>query len=191
MLVLYHDYTSAASAVAVARLQRLMRDGVTAHVRGTEVFGIDATLPVTLDMLADLDAVAADAAAEGVVLRRPPAVPPTTLAHVVERVAVAHDVDMAWRERCYRAYWSEGADISDAGVLRRLADDVGMPGDAVDHALGDRVALLEVRQRSVADRGDGIGGVPTIAYDRTLVPGLLPESDLRTLAALSEQGNAT
>ena len=66
-----------------------------------------------------------------------------------------------------------------------------MPGDAVDRALGDRVALLEVRQRSVADRGDGIGGVPTIAYERTLVPGLLPESDLRALATLSDMGDAS
>ena len=38
------------------------------------------------------------------------------------------------------------------------------------------------------DRRNGIGGVPTIEYDRSLVPGLLPEPDLRELAALSASG---
>jgi hypothetical protein len=58
----------------------------------------------------------------------------------------------------------------------------------VDEALDDRVALLAVHRRSAGDRRNGIGGVPTIEYDRSLVPGLLPEPDLRELAALSASG---
>jgi predicted DsbA family dithiol-disulfide isomerase len=181
---LYHDYTSPESAVAVMRMHRLMRDGIQAQIRGTEVLGVDVALPVTVDMLAALDAVTNEAAAEGITLRRPPALPPTGLAHVVEDVAREHGLGMDWREQCYRAFWSDGTDISNTAELRRLAEGTGLPPTDVDRALQDRVALLSVRRRSAGDRHNGIGGVPTILYDRTLVPGLLPEADLRTLATL-------
>ena len=189
MLVLFHDYTSPASAVAVLRLHRLIRDGVPARIRGTEVVAVEATLPVTLDLLAELDAVADEARAEGIELRRPPALPPTGLAHVVEDVAARHGLDMAWREHCYRAYWTDGVDIGDGGQLRRLAGQAGLPVPEVLEALDDRVALLAVHRRSAGDRRNGIGGVPTIDYDRSLVPGLLPEADLRALAALGASGS--
>jgi predicted DsbA family dithiol-disulfide isomerase len=188
VLILFHDYTSPASAVAVLRLQRLMRDGVPARIRGTEVLALEATLPVTIDLLAELDAVADQARAEGIDLRRPPALPPTGPAHVVEDVARRHALDVAWREHCYRAYWSDGIDIGDGRQLRRIAEHAGLPATEVDEALDDRVALLAVHRRSAGDRRNGIGGVPTIEYDRSLVPGLLPEPDLRELAALSASG---
>jgi predicted DsbA family dithiol-disulfide isomerase len=184
VLVLFHDYTSPASAVAVARVTRLVADGLQARIEGTVVLGVEATLPVTLDLLAELDAVAARAGAEGVVLRRPDALPPTASAHLVEDLAGAIDRADAWRARCYRAFWTDGEDIADPGVLRRLAADVGLPVDEVSRRIGDRMALLEIRQRFAGHRRDGVGGVPTIAYDRTLVPGLLDEADLRALAAL-------
>ena len=184
MIVLFHDYTSPESAVAVMRLHRLMREGIPAEIRGTEVLALDATLPVTVDMLAALDRVASEAAAEGLTLRRPPALPPTGLAHVVEDVAREHALDMTWRERCYQAFWSDGTDIGNSSELRRLAEQADLPASDVDRALDDRVALLAVRRRAAGDRHNGIGGVPTILSNRTLVPGLLPEADLRTLAAL-------
>jgi predicted DsbA family dithiol-disulfide isomerase len=184
MIVLYHDYTSPESAVAVLRLHRLLREGIPAEVRGIEVLGLDVSMPVTIDMLAALDAVADEAIAEGLTMHRPPSVPPTGLAHVVEDVAREHALDVTWREHCYQAYWRDGTDISNADELRRLAEQAGLPSSDVDRALDDRLALLAVRRRAAGDRHNGIGGVPTILYDRTLVPGLLPEADLRTLAAL-------
>jgi predicted DsbA family dithiol-disulfide isomerase len=185
MIVLFHDYTSPASAVAVARLQRLIAEGAVAEIRGTEVSGIDAVLPVTVDLLAELEAVASAATAEGLTLRRPALLPPTGLAHVVEDVAVAHGRGQAWREHCYRGYWAEGRNIADPAMLERLAQDAELPAEQVASALNDRLALLTVRRRSAGYRHEGIGGVPTISYNRTLVPGLLAEDDLRTLAALA------
>lgn len=184
MLVLFHDYTSPASAVAVARVARLIADGVPARIEGTEVLGVQTTLPVTVDLLAELDAVAAQARAEGVVLRRPAGVPPTAAAHLIEDLATGLDRADAWRARCYRAFWTDGDDIGDHGVLRRLAAEVGLPAEEAARRIGDRMALLEIRQRFARHRRDGVGGVPTISYDRTLIPGLLDEADLRALAAL-------
>lgn len=184
MLALYHDYTSPASAVAVARLHRLMADGMPATIVGTEVLGLDMTLPVTVDLLAELDQVADQAAGEGIVLRRPPGLPPTAAAHLVEDVARDAGRDRVWRERCYRTFWAEGADISDSALLRDLAGQAGLPATEVRRVLQDRVALLAIRRRFAGHRQDGVGGVPTISYDRTLVPGLLSEEDLRALIEL-------
>ena len=83
MLTLFHDYTSPASAVAVARLQRLADDGLPVEFEGFEAVGVDVTLPITLDVVAAVDALAETAAAEGLALRRPPGLPPTGLAHLV------------------------------------------------------------------------------------------------------------
>jgi predicted DsbA family dithiol-disulfide isomerase len=184
VLTLFHDYTSPASAVAVARLRRLAADGVRAQIVGTEVLPVDATLPVTIDVLAELDAVGAAAAAEGIVLRRPPGLPPTAAAHLVEDVARDHGLDDGWRSHCYAAFWTDGADIADPTVLAELADDVGLPPAAVAAAIEDRVALLAIRRRFAGHRRDGVGGVPTISYDRTLIPGLLDDADLLALAGL-------
>ncbi len=187
MLTLFHDYTFPASAVAVARVTRLRADDLPCRIIGTEVIGVDTVLPVTVDVLAELAAVADEAEAEGLLLRRPRQLPPTAAAHLVEEVARAHGLGGAWRARCYRAFWTDRVDISDGRVLRGLAADIGLPADEVERTLGDRVALLTIRRRFAAHRRDGIGGVPTISYDRTLIPGLLSVADLRALAALGPE----
>lgn len=187
MLVLFHDYTSPASAVAVARVERLIADGVRVEIVGTDVLGLQTTLPVTVQVLAEWEAVADAAAAEGIALRRPTRLPPTASAHLLADLAHEHGRGTDWRRACYRAVWSDGADIADLGVLRALADGVGLPRATVDDLLGDRIALLAIRRRFAGHRRDGIGGVPMISYDRTLVPGLLDEPDLRALAALAPE----
>jgi predicted DsbA family dithiol-disulfide isomerase len=184
MLTLFHDFTSAASAVAVARVQRLADEGSTMEFAGFEAVGIDAVLPPTLDVLAAVDRLAAEAKCEGVILRRPTALPPTALAHVVATVAETAGLAASWRQLCYLAFWRDGSDISDRQVLSALARRAGLPSDDVTAALSDRLLLAAIRRRTAAHRRNGIGGVPTILAQRTLVPGLLPEADLRALAGL-------
>src|SRR5690606_12298083 len=114
MLTLFHDYTSPASAVAVRRLQRLADEGLPVEFEGFEAIGVDATLPVTVDVVAALDDLAAVAAAEGVTLRRPRALPPTGLAHLVGDTAERVGLGASWRQVCYRAFWQDGADLADS-----------------------------------------------------------------------------
>ncbi|CAN5822291.1 hypothetical protein BH23ACT10_BH23ACT10_01340 [soil metagenome] len=184
MLTLFHDYTSPASAVAVARVERLITDGLAAQIVGIEALGVDMRLPVTVDVLAELDAVRDQARVEGLELLRPPDLPPTAAAHLVEDLARDRGRDAVWRRGCYRAYWEQSADIADLAVLSALAADAGLPAADVEHVVTDRVALLAIRQRFAGHRREGIGGVPLISFDGTLIPGLLADDDLRALVAL-------
>ncbi len=181
-ITLFHDYTSPASAVAVARLQRLADEGGAVEFVGFDVLSIDAALPPSLDVLAELEKLANDAAAEGVVLRRPKLLPPTARAHAVGTIAEAHDLGASWRHQCYTALWRDGQDIDDERTLTRLAEAAGLPAEEVAIALGDTTFVASVRRASGRHRRNGVGGVPTILFQRTLIPGLLDEAQLRELA---------
>ncbi|CAN5378818.1 hypothetical protein BH23ACT9_BH23ACT9_34640 [soil metagenome] len=183
MLVLFHDVTDPASAVAVARCTRLAREGVPIEFDGFEAVGIDVTMPPDVEVLALLDRLGDEAASEGLHLRRPRSTPPTGLAHVLlahaEPTPAAHDLRLA----VYRAYWTGGADLTDHAVLTDLAVTAGLDGAAVDALLADRVELASRRRRMAAHRREGIGGVPVVLASRTLLPGLMTEQQLRDLAA--------
>lgn len=185
MLTLFHDYTSPASAIAVARLQRLADESLTVEFVGFEANGVDAVLPPSLDVLAAIDDLAAEAAAEGVELRRPVAIPPTARAHAVGTIAETAGLGASWRSRCYAAFWAGGADINDVATLVSLADAAGLPAEKVQAALADGALLASVRRAAGRHRRNGIGGVPTILAQRTLIPGLLAEKQLRDLGAYS------
>lgn len=184
MLVCFHDYTSPASAVAVLRLQRLADEGLPVAFEGFEVLGVDAAIPLTLDVLAGLDRHRAAAAELGLTLRRPARQPPTLAAHVVGDVAEHRGLGAAWRLACYRGYWEEGADLADPAALCALAAVTGLDTGAVGDALEDRQLRLDTRRRMLARRSEGVGGVPVLNANGTFVSALLPEDDLRGLAAL-------
>lgn len=183
MLTLFHDVTDPASAIAVARCTRLAREGLPIAFEGFEAVGLDIALPPDLDLLARLDRLADEAAAEGLVLRRPRVQPPTGLAHVLlahaEGTPAAHDVRLA----VYAAFWADGADLADQAVLVRVATGAGLPRDDVAALLADRVELASRRRQMATHRRDGVGGVPVVLASRTLVPGLMDERQLRDLAA--------
>lgn len=182
VLILTHDVTSPASAVAVARFHRLAANGLPVRFRGVDVLGLDATLPVTLDVLAELERMAPRAAELGVVLRRPSRRPSTAMVHLVADLAEDVGRGAAWRTTTYAAYWQDDADLADGDVVVALADGIGLDPDTVAAAVRDRAALADVRRRTNAARGEGIGGVPVLAAHGTLVSPDLADDDLWALA---------
>lgn len=182
MLTLTHDVTSPASALAVARLERLAGEGLPVTFRGLDVLGVDATLPVTLDVLAELDRVAERAAALGVVLERPSRRPSTARVHLLADLADDVGLGRAWRTVTYAAYWRHDADLADPAVLAALATDIGLDADAVDLALADEAAVAAVRRRTNSARAEGIGGVPVLVAHGTLLSPDLDDAALWELA---------
>lgn len=184
MIILYHDYTSPSSAVAVFRAQRLADEGLPITFQGLEAIGVDMTMPVTLDVLEELPKLQAQANELGLTLARPPALPPTASAHVLGRWAEQSGLGASWRETCYRAFWEHGLDIGKQSVLTDVARAAGLDASEAGAVLNDRDRFRELRMATAATRSEGVGGVPTIKAHQTLVPGLLAEQDLRALAEL-------
>lgn len=184
MLALHFDYVSAASAVAVLRLQAVADRGGTVAFSGVDVLGVEASLPVTLDQLAELEAFAPRAEQLGLPMRRPRMRPPTLSAHLVGELATSHDLGAAWRQAVLEAYWSRGAAIDDHDLLVELATGIGLPAAAVRERLTDPAQRVALRQAMTAHRGRGVGGVPVLELDGTFVPADLPDADLEQLAGL-------
>lgn len=182
MLILHHDVTSARSALAVLRLQRLADEGLPVRFRGIDVLGVDVALPVTLDQLVELEEVAPRAAALGLELRRPSLRPPTLDAHLVEEHAERVGLGAAWRRACLVAYWTDGEDLSDAAALRRIGVGCGLSGEDLDAVLADASARRELRAAMLARRALGVGGVPVLEVDGTLLPADVDDDVLEELA---------
>ena len=65
-----------------------------------------------------------------------------------------------------KAYFGEGALVSDHETLKRLANDVDLPEEEVDNLLSSDLYADAVRQDQAIARGFGIGGVPFFVVDR-------------------------
>ena len=72
----------------------------------------------------------------------------------------------------FHAYFTDGADVSDHGVLADLATAAGLDRDAAVEVLASGAFADEVRTEESAARDRDITGVPAVVIDdRVLVPG--------------------
>ncbi len=92
--------------------------------------------------------------------------PNTVDAHRLVRWSAAEGVQDDMVERLFAAYFSEGLDVGDAGVLADLAADVGLDGATIAARLaGDEDRELVVAEIENAYR-IGVSGVPCFIIDR-------------------------
>jgi len=94
--------------------------------------------------------------------------------------------------RVFRAYFTEGAVISDHEVLAALAADVGLDGDAARAVLAGDDHAEEVRADEAMAQDLGVGGVPAFVLDRQfLVSGAQDtETFVRLLRKASERSGS-
>ena len=182
MLILHHDVTSPRAALAVLRLQGIADEGLPVAFRGLDVLGVAVALPVTLDQLAELEQVVVRAAELGLAMHTPRLRPPTLDAHLVGEHAERSGLGAAWRLACMRAYWTDGADVSDHATLAAIGRDAGLEESDVRSVLADSTARNELRAAMLARRSLGIGGVPVLEVDGTLVSADIDDATLRELA---------
>ncbi len=96
----------------------------------------------------------------------------------------------AFRERVMAAWWADGEDIEDADVLRRLAAEAGLDGDAAAEASRDPAWIQQVwdAREEAADRW--VTSIPTVFVGSIPVIGLQPvEAYERALAKAAGTGN--
>jgi predicted DsbA family dithiol-disulfide isomerase len=102
--------------------------------------------------------------------------------HRLVHLAQAHGLQDAMKERLLRAYFSEGALISDHDALTRLAVEVGLPEEEVRDTLASDRYAAEVREDERAAHSFGIAAVPTFVVDRQLgASGAHPPEQLLSL----------
>lgn len=89
-------------------------------------------------------------------------------AHRLTALAATHGADRQDRmlRRLFRAYFTEGADLSDREELIGLAEDVDLDADTVRAALAGDDFADEVRADEEMARELGVTGVPAFVIDR-------------------------
>ena len=122
------------------------------------------------------------AQAHEVEIHVPPYQPRSTLALALHSFAEEKGRGRAYRDAAHRAFFVEGLNLGDEGVLREAAQEAGLDADEAIAAAWelDRISGL----RAVREEASGIGvhGVPTIATaERVLYYGAASPGKVRAL----------
>jgi predicted DsbA family dithiol-disulfide isomerase len=122
----------------------------------------------TLEQVAEMDAsLTAAAAADGLTVDFSRMRSGNTFdGHRLVHLAAAHGKQDAMKQRLFRAYFAEGALISDHATLERLGAEVGLPADEVRETLLTERYAEEVRDDERTAQAAGISAVPCFVIDR-------------------------
>lgn len=133
-----------------------------------------------------LERVENEGAKDGLELRFDRAITANTFdAHRAVRFAAGAGKQRELEMSLYRAYFTDGLDISDRRVLAERAASVGLNGDEVRMYLDGSGGAEEVRRELEQASELGIGGVPAFVFDeRYLVPGAV---ETKTFVEILEQ----
>lgn len=149
--------------------------GIPALQRYAQRFGSEA--PGMLQRVQD------EAASDGLEMRFDRAISANTFdAHRLLRIAAQSGKERELEMALYRAYFTDGLDISDRSVLADRAASVGMDRDEVLTYLSGNGGVDDVRQELEAAMRRGIRGVPAFVFeDQFLVPGAVDTDTFRRI----------
>lgn len=88
--------------------------------------------------------------------------PRSTLALTLHSFAVGEGRGRAYRDAAHRAFFVEGLDVSDEGVLREAAQEAGLDADAALEAAWDPAGISGLRSVREEALRLGVHGVPTV-----------------------------
>lgn len=115
--------------------------------------------------------------------------PNTIDAHRLIRLAARLDREDAVVERLFKAYFLEGGDIGDSGLLAELAAEAGIDAQEAARFLTSDEDRSAVESEDLSGRQAGITGVPTFIVNRRhAVPGAQPPEVLHKLFDLGREG---
>jgi predicted DsbA family dithiol-disulfide isomerase len=117
---------------------------------------------------------------------------PNTLdAHRLIRWALSAGVQARVVDRLFEAYFVEGRDIGDRGVLREIAGECGLEAKLTEKLLAEGADVDLVREEIAQAQSIGVSGVPFFIFAGRLgVPGAQEPSVLRRAIAQARQAMA-
>lgn len=127
-----------------------------------------------IDMHVQIEKIAAEA---GVTMdfARMTRIPNTVDAHRLIHWAGLEEKQSPMVSALFRAYWREGRDIGEAGVLADIAAEIGLDRAMVERLLASDADRQMILDRDAHARSRGINAVPTyIIADRYVVSGAQP-----------------
>jgi predicted DsbA family dithiol-disulfide isomerase len=92
--------------------------------------------------------------------------PNTRKAHVLVALAGRHGAQQRLVEALFKAYFTDGVDLSDDNNLRSIATSAGLPADEISLALLDENALGSIEMEEREMQKLGITGVPFYIINR-------------------------
>lgn len=129
------------------------------------------------------------AAEAGLEMRPPSVLANSYVALAAQEFAIEQGRADAFEERVYRAYFHDQANIGDRGVLRELAQEVGLDTAALDRALAEDRYAMRLKNTALVAHQRGISGVPTfIIGDYPLVGAQDPDVMRQVLQRAIEIG---
>jgi predicted DsbA family dithiol-disulfide isomerase len=103
-------------------------------------------------------------------------------AHRLIHLAASHNLQGEMKERLQKAYFTEGAVVSDHATLVRLAIDIGLDADETGKMLQSDAFIAGVREDEARAHQLGIDGVPFFFFDEnTSVYGAQPVEVFKTV----------
>lgn len=140
------------------------------------------------------DAIRSEGAGEGIefAFDKIAKTPNTLDSHRLIRWAAGAGVQDAIVERLFKAYFVDGRDIGDAGVLTDIAAEAGMDSVLVGDLLSKDADLAAVEREAGMANEMGISGVPTFIFDSRFMisgarePEILAKIIDRAVAAATE-----
>jgi predicted DsbA family dithiol-disulfide isomerase len=122
------------------------------------------------------------AAAHMVEIHVPRYQPRSTLALALHSFAEEEGRGRAYRDAAHRAFFIEGLNLADEGVLREAAQEAGLDADEAIVAAWDPERISELRAMREEAKSIGVPGVPTVATtERVLYYGAASPGKIRTL----------
>jgi predicted DsbA family dithiol-disulfide isomerase len=98
--------------------------------------------------------------------------PNTRDAHRLIRHALLYGAQTKVVERLFKAYFCEGADIGDRGLLIELAEESGIDRYAVENLFAQQDDILTIEEELAVTRRLGLPKVPCFVFaDEIVVPG--------------------
>ena len=110
----------------------------------------------------------------GLVMNRAGLVPFTRPAMEAGEYAKSQERFDQFHKAAFKAYWEEGENLGDLGVLQRVAERVSLDPEGLARALRDHQYTGVVEEQVEFARKIGISGIPAFIVDRYLVVGAQP-----------------